>query len=145
MTSSFGVYFEIQFNPQKNEDEVRDACGTDWCACAPRRSPRPLSTAQLMIRRQTLLDMIELHKKANPKEVLVGWFSTWTGGAPGPDGKPQHIDDFALVVQREIIADAAAKKGGVAHPIYLLVDTSLQTARFGMYTYLAVNNAMTAK
>lgn len=104
-----------------------------------------LFALQLLVRRQVLLDMIELHRKVNPKEVLVGWFSTWTGGAAGPDGKEQHIDDFALVVHREIIADAAAKKGGVAHPIYMTVDTSLRTPNFGMYSYLPIANSMTQK
>lgn len=89
--------------------------------------------------------MIDLHKKANPKEILVGWFSTWTEGAIGPDGRPQHIDDFALVVQRDIIADAAVKKGGVSNPIMLLVDTSMNSTKFGLYSYLPVNNPMTQK
>jgi hypothetical protein len=36
-------------------------------------------------------EMLELHRRVNPKEILVGWYSTWTGGkgaAALPAGVP---------------------------------------------------------
>jgi hypothetical protein len=32
---------------------------------------------EILVKSQTLRDMLELHRRADPNEILVGWYSTW--------------------------------------------------------------------
>ena len=98
--------------------------------------------------------MLELHRKVNPKEVLVGWYSTWTGGAAGTvAGAPsfstsaslaapqQRTDEFTLVVH-EFFKEAA---GANVAPIHLLLDVSLRTPTINIFAHRPIENALLKK
>ena len=107
------------------------------------------------MRKQTLYEMLELHRRVSPKEVLVGWYSTWTGAggsgaagsaAPGASafraaGAAQHMDEFTLVVH-EFFAEAA---GAGVRPLHLLVDVSLRTPSVTMLAHRPIANALLKK
>ncbi len=94
--------------------------------------------------------MLELHRRVNPKEVLIGWYSTWMGGAnaaadrragssaPSSTGSESHIDDFTLVVHQFF----AEVSGQAIRPLHLLVDVSLRQPRINTFAYVTVNNAL---
>lgn len=110
---------------------------------------------EVLVRKQTLYEMLELHRRVSPKEVLVGWYSTWTGAggsgaagsaAPGASafraaGAAQHMDEFTLVVH-EFFAEAA---GAGVRPLHLLVDVSLRTPTVTMLAHRPIANALLKK
>jgi hypothetical protein len=91
--------------------------------------------------------MLELHKRIEPKEILVGWYSTWKEhrGASSMEerlnsqqggGASEHIDQFSLVVQ-DFFAEAA---GGKFTPFHMLVDVSLTSPHLKIYAYKPITN-----
>lgn len=109
---------------------------------------------EVLVRKQTLYEMLELHRRVNPKEVLVGWYSTWTGGATGSvggvpsfraaapgAGAQQHMDEFTLVVH-EFFSEAA---GPGVRPLHLLVDVSLRTPHINVFAHRPIANALLKK
>lgn len=108
-----------------------------------------------------MLEMLELHRRVNPKEVLIGWYSTWMGGAAaaaerragasapsaGAGGatsssgagvaESSHIDDFTLVVHQFF-----AEVSGAIRPLHLLVDVSLRQPRIATHAYVTVSNPL---
>ncbi len=156
VTNSFGIYHKT------TQDEVRGGTGErESLHSEPSaRNTHPLTSLfsrasptdpQILIRRQTLYDMLDLHKRVDPKETLVGWYSTWKddrGSAAGIDERAgaasassaAHIDQFSLVVQ-DFFADAAA--GRV--PLHMLVDVSLKTPHVRVFAYQPVHNNIIKK
>jgi hypothetical protein len=98
--------------------------------------------------------MLELHRRVDPKEVLVGWYSTWRdergatvtleersgAGAGSSAGASEHIDQFSLVVQ-----DFFAEAAGGRVPLHMLVDVSLKTPHIGVHAYRPVQNNIIKK
>ncbi len=167
VTNSFGVYHKTT----QDEVSVHLFClGLLFAfplplTAPPRARAFPILSArlvQILIRRQTLYDMLELHRRVDPKETLVGWYSTWkedktsasshleergsssgsssnsnSSGAAGSGGAgaAEHIDQFSLVVQ-DFFAEAAPGKV----PFHLLVDVSLRTPTLKILAYKPVHN-----
>ena len=77
---------------------------------------------EILVRRQTLSDMLELHRRVDPREQLVGWYSTWRGSAG------QAADLAAQQKQQQLVA--ALKGGASAGAAALLarVDTGAGSA-----------------
>lgn len=116
---------------------------------------------EILVRRQTLNDLLELHRRVDPAETLVGWYSSWRGSgaeaastaaagaartnagagagagsatdAAGSAGAADYIDQFTLVVQ-DFFAEAAAP----VRPLHLLVDVSLKTPQIRVVAYQPV-------
>ncbi len=80
--------------------------------------------------------MLELQRLVNPKEILVGWYSTVSSAEA-----TRKTDDFTIVVH-EFFCDAAAS--GVA-PIHLLVDVSLRKQSVPIFAHRAVSNTLLKK
>jgi len=92
--------------------------------------------------------MLELHKRIDPKEQLIGWYSTWKeqrgsssieeriNAGNNQAGGSEHIDQFSLVVQ-DFFAEAA---GGKITPFHMLVDVSLTSPHIKVYAYKPVMN-----
>ncbi len=131
------------------------------CAHATPSPPRA-APLQVSVRKQTLQDLYELHRKVNPKEVLIGWYSTWmggrAGGAAGGGGSgaaaahQQHpasaaaaehrVDDEFTVVVHEFFSDVAGPGMRPQGLIHLLVDVSLVTPHINVFAYRPISNAL---
>merc|ERR1712043_43738 len=72
-------------------------------------------------------NMYELHKKVNPNEVIVGWYST------GPD-----ITEHSVLIHEYYSRECK-------NPVHLTVDTSLKGARMGMKAYISSNMGIPEK
>ncbi len=109
------------------------------------------------MRKQTLQDLYELHRKVNPKEVLIGWYSTWMGGRSGaaaaaaqqqqqqhaPAAAAEHsVDDQFTVVVHEFFSDVAGPGLRPQGLIHLLVDVSLATPHVNIFAYRPISNAL---
>jgi len=121
VTDAFGVYHEQVYDAETGAGEI-------------------------LVRRTSLFQMLELHRKVNPRESVVGWYSTDAGGgvaAGGAAGAPaaKRTDEFTIVVH-EFFQQAA---GAGAAPVHLLVDVSLRTQSVGLYAHRSVNNALLKK
>ena len=165
VTDAFGVYHILK------EDEVRGGArpGLAWappaapgCALAPALGPpAPYAprSAQVSVRPQTLQDLYELHRKVTPKEVLIGWYSTWMGGRAGGGGggaaaaAQQHpaaaaaaaehrVDDEFTVVVHEVFSDVAGPAMRPQGLIHLLVDVSLASPHINVFAYRPISNAL---
>ncbi len=44
---------------------------------------------EILVRRQTLNDLLELHRRVDPNETLVGWYSSWRGSGAEAASAPQ--------------------------------------------------------
>jgi len=66
-------------------------------------------------------NMFELHKKANPKEIVVGWYAT------GPD-----VDEDSVLIHEFFVNE-------VQHaPVHLLIDPTLKNATLGIKAFISV-------
>ena len=118
---------------------------------------------EILVKSQTLRDMLELHRRADPNEILVGWYSTWrsptstNASASSSNTSSLHkraqllnergsneaeaaatpsgdyIDQFTLVVQ-DFFAEAASP----VRPIHLLIDLSLKSSHIHVMAYQPV-------
>jgi translation initiation factor 3 subunit F len=115
---------------------------------------------EILVKSQTLRDMLELHRRADPNEILVGWYSTWkspsttssiTSNSSSLHKRSQllnervtvsdtditsggdYIDQFTLVVQ-DFFAEAASP----VRPIHLLLDLSLKSSNVHIVAYQPV-------
>jgi len=66
-------------------------------------------------------NMIDLHKKASPKEMLVGWYAT------GPD-----VDEITTIIHEFYGKETP-------NPIHLTVDTSLTNSTMGIRAFTSTN------
>ncbi|CAH1791841.1 unnamed protein product, partial [Owenia fusiformis] len=66
-------------------------------------------------------NMYELHKKVNPAEVIVGWYST----GPGPD-----VTEHSVLIHEYYAREAK-------NPVHLTVDTSLKGSKMGTKAYVS--------
>jgi hypothetical protein len=117
-------------------------------------------------KRQSVSELYEMHRHSNNKEILVGWYSTWTGGkgqggsASGGGGgaarsasstapTQQHIDDETCALHHDFFNTKDADFPNAMRPygglIHLLVDVSLQTPHVGVYAYRPTNNPILKK
>ena len=95
------------------------------------------------MRKQTLQELYELHRKVNPKEVLIGWYSTLTGRGSG-GAEPVVDDDFTAVVH-DFFSDVAGPAMRSQGLIHLLVDVSLATPHINVFAYRPISNALLKK
>lgn len=93
--------------------------------------------------------MLELHRRVEPKEQLVGWYSTWKDDRAsagledrtGAAGSSEHIDQFTLVVQDFFAEDATL----ATRPFHMLVDVSLKQPHINVYAYQPLFNNIIKK
>jgi len=68
---------------------------------------------EILVRRQTLNDLLELHRRVDPNETLVGWYSSWRGsGAEAASAAPQAAYAAGGAAARAGAAAADAAAGG---------------------------------
>jgi len=65
-------------------------------------------------------NMFELHKKANPKEIVVGWYAT------GPE-----VDEDSVLIHEFFVNE-------MQHPIHLLIDPTLKNGTLGIKTFVSM-------
>ena len=73
---------------------------------------------QVAIDMEFARNMYELHRKVNPTELVVGWYST------GPD-----VTEHSVLIHEYYGRECK-------NPVHLTVDTSLKGARMGMKAYI---------
>lgn len=79
------------------------------------------------MRTKVVNDLLALHKQANDKEAVVGWYSTYS------DADEEPLGDFTLAVHSFFAEIPAATR-----PIHLLVDVSFKDGnRLGLAAYAA--------
>mmetsp|Transcript_62258 Transcript_62258/g.74929 ORF Transcript_62258/g.74929 Transcript_62258/m.74929 type:complete len:341 (+) Transcript_62258:117-1139(+) len=83
--------------------------------------------------------MLALHMRANPREVVVGWYATALppptedGDAPPASGYKRIADTSSLI--HEFYAGECSPGETEGDPIHLVLDTSLQFDSIGMKAY----------
>lgn len=130
------------------------------CARARAPAPRPLThgrpprpNTQVLVRKKVLHEMLELHRRVSPKEILVGWYSTWTGAKLGAsatakrgadDIGAQPTDEFAVAVN-DFFKEASLLSGKEVSPVHLLVDVSLHREAVRITANKMIENSLLKK
>ena len=97
-------------------------------------------------KRQSVIELYEMHRHMNPREIIVGWYSTWTGGGKQDSGgasrgssAPQHIDGETCALHLDFFNTKEADFPNAMRPygglVHLVVDVSLQSNHIGVYAY----------
>jgi translation initiation factor 3 subunit F len=81
--------------------------------------PHNESEDEVAIDMEFARNMYELHKKVNPTEIVVGWYST------GPD-----VTEHSVLIHEYYGRECK-------NPVHLTVDTSLKGARMGMKAFIS--------
>lgn len=82
---------------------------------------------EVIVRRGAVNDLLALHKQANDKESVVGWYSTYS------DIKEEPLGDFTLAVHSFF-----AEIPGACRPVHLLADVSFKAgSSLGLSAYAA--------
>jgi len=71
--------------------------------------------------------MYELHKKVNPSEVIVGWYST-----------SSEVTEHSVLIHEYYSRETK-------NPVLLTIDTSLKGVRMGMKTYVSTKMGVPSK
>jgi len=72
-------------------------------------------------------NMYELHKKVNPSETIVGWYST------GPD-----VTEHSVLIHEYYTREAK-------NPVHLTIDTTLKGSHMGMKAYISTSMGIPGK
>jgi translation initiation factor 3 subunit F len=120
---------------------------------------------EILVKSQTLRDMLELHRRADPNEILVGWYSTWRSSSSINSSASSSNSSSSLHKRTQLLSErssndaeatAAAPSGDYidqftlvvqdffaeaaspVRPIHLLIDLSLKSSHIHVVAYQPV-------